>query len=413
MTESGPADRRSAPPPEVFLHIGTMKTGTSYLQRVLARNADGLAQVGVRYANAGPGSGRAVHEAIGQDGADSALDGRWAMLVDEMTGWPGRAVVLSSELLSFVPGTTAAKIVASFAPAPVTVIVTARDLVRLLPSAWQNKVKHGRAWAFPSFVQSVMSPSDDPGGPARSFWHHHDLATIVRRWVAAAGADRVVVVPVPPSGAAPEVLWQRFASVLRVDPQAFDAAQDRRSNLSMGFVETELLRRVNRELRELVDKDTHRQLVLKYLANEVLRPDPNEAADRAAVVLGPEAHAWAVQRSRELADDVVALGVRIVGDTEDLVPPPLPIEPAGATGQSGLPVVSSGTVRAVVALLVRVAELEGGATVDRSAAADGGSSGVGVGRRNSPTADKRRQRRRNRRAQAGSTELPTGPRMEP
>jgi hypothetical protein len=351
-------------PPDVVLHIGTMKTGTSYLQQVLARNLTLLEADGIRYPNRTVGTGRAVRQVVA-DGDDAFhLDGAWSALAQESRAWPGRLVVISNELLSFVSGDVAKRVIESLRPARVTVVVTARDIARLLPSAWQNKVKHGRAWPFATYVESVMAAGPEPRGPARSFWHHHDLTSILDRWVAAVGAENVVVIPVPPSGSDPTLLWERFASVIGVDAAAYDASQDRRSNLSMGYAETELLRRVNLDLRRRLEPDAQKRLVLQYLANEVLRPDPTESDDRASAVLSPGAHDWAVRRSRELAEDVVARGVQVIGSVDELVPAPQDASDAANADGGQVSVVSDGTVRGVVALLLRIAELEGERILD-------------------------------------------------
>lgn len=369
MSESGSS-------PEVVLHIGTMKTGTSYLQRLLARNATALADAGVLDATTLPGVGRLVRESVGDGESERSagvLAAGWSGLADQMTAWPGRTVVLSNELLSFATAPMAEAVIASFGQAPVTVVVTARDLVRVVPSAWQNKIKHGRSWSFQTYVSSIMAGAGEAGGPARSFWHHHDLGRIVRTWVGAAGRDRVVVIPVPPADAPPDVLWERFASVLRVDPHAFDTDQDRKSNQSMGYAETELVRQVNRGLRAHLDKETQRRLVLKHLANEVLRPDPSETSDRMPISLGPAARAWAVDRSRAMAAEVETLGVRVVGPLHDLVPSPPSVprddDPADdLADELAPPEVPAGFVRAVTALIMRIAELEQAADPSRALA---------------------------------------------
>ena len=50
-----------------------------------------------------------------------------------------------------------------------------------------------------------------PGDRIREqFWRHHDVDAIARTWAGVVGPDRLTVVTVPPSGAAPYVLWERF-----------------------------------------------------------------------------------------------------------------------------------------------------------------------------------------------------------
>ena len=47
-------------------------------------------------------------------------------------------------------------IVESLAPATVHVVLTARDLARVLPSTWQENIQNGLTWTWPEFLASVM-----------------------------------------------------------------------------------------------------------------------------------------------------------------------------------------------------------------------------------------------------------------
>jgi hypothetical protein len=345
----------------VMLHIGTMKTGTTYLQQVLDRNVDQLAKDGVGYQRRNGPVGRAVRGLLDDPATELAV-GMWPGIADRARSSDRRLEVISHELLSVAAADVVPRIVESLRPAEITVVITARDVAKLLPSAWQNTIKHGSDWSFPTFVESVRGDGDGPRAPYLRFWKHHDLAVIIERWAGAVGPEHVVVIPVPQQPTAPERLWELFASVLGVEPKRYDAAQDRRSNLSMGFAETELLRQVNRDLAEHVHKEALRRIVLHDLANAVLRPQPGEATDHRQPLLSGDDRDWAVRRSRELADAVVASGVRVVGSIDDLVPRSVtanadPLTPP----RSGEDVVSPGIVRAMTALLVRIVELEAGA----------------------------------------------------
>lgn len=351
----------------IFLHIGTMKTGTSYLQQVLERNTATLARDGAIYANGGPGTHRAIQDALSLE--EGATRGAWSILAKTSREHPGSRVIISDELLSFADDARAERIVASFRPNPVTVVITARDLARLLPSAWQNKVKHGRGWPFDRYVDSVIGEGG-PKGAARSFWHHHDLGAIVRRWVAAAGAEHVVVIPVPGREAGADALWERFATVTGLSATGYDLTQDRKSNLSLGYAETELLRNVNRRLRDQPDWMQQKKVIQRLLANEVLRPDPQRPTSTEVPTLTPPQHEWAVTRSRELADEVAATGVRVQGHLDELVPAPWSDAEQRAALASTPPETPEMFVEVVAALVVRLVETAradgdaGGATAD-------------------------------------------------
>jgi len=368
---AGPSDTRAgvagaetpASAPTVFLHIGTMKSGTSYLQQILSRNGRLLEKRGVLAVNSTQPVVKATMDALDREQDHDEFAGAWHAVASEMSSWPGRAAVLSGEILSFASSSAAQSVVESLRPARVVIIITARDLARQLPSAWQNKIKHGRGWLFSSYVASARDEPPAPNTPGRSFWHHHDLATITARWADAAGASNVVLIPVPPSGAPPDLLWRHFAEVLDVPAEDFDTTQDQGSNFSLGYLETELIRKVNREVRETLDREEQRAFVLQYVANEILRPHPGDEP-RVRTVLDPESYDWAVERSERMVFAIRALGVRVVGDLDDLIPPPLSEEEraAAAYASEHRPTVPDEIARAVSALVIRIAELEGHGT---------------------------------------------------
>lgn len=345
-------DRSGAP--VVHLHIGTMKTGTSYLQRVLSRNTDRLEDQGVRFPSDAISIGKAARDVIGIPSRTGSTEGHWQALVDDLQDWDGRSAVVSSEFLSFASAALAKRAVTSLWPCPVEIVVTARDLARLLPSAWQNKVKHGKGWTFERFVEAVVTDPTKKTGPARAFWHHHDLVEIVERWAGAAGPEHVTVVTLPPSGAAPDLLWQRFAAAIDVNPTGFDTSQDQQSNLSLGYTEAELLRRVNQALGDRIDKNMYQRHVRAYFANVVLRPDPDAVVDKPLVPSG--AHDWTITKSREMVGQLRDSGVRVIGNLDDLIPAPLTAEQRAAADAAVPPAIPAPAVRAVAALLLRLAD---------------------------------------------------------
>ena len=106
--------------PVVFLHIGAMKTGTTYLQQVLIQNKDALAEHGYLF----PGTTwtaqvRAAHDAVGhhrERQVKAGAAGAWQALVEEMLGHDGAASIFSVEFLGFAGRAAAERIVRDLAP---------------------------------------------------------------------------------------------------------------------------------------------------------------------------------------------------------------------------------------------------------------------------------------------------------
>jgi hypothetical protein len=127
----------------------------------------------------------------------------------------------------------------------------------------------------------------------------------------------VHVVTVPSAGADPGTLWDRFATLIGLDPGSFDTRQSR-SNTSLGVEQAELGRRVNAELGDRVRLPGPYPLVVKnVLAHRIL-------AARKGTPLGLDAEAsdFAVERSARIAERLRQSGVDVVGSLGELVPDP-------------------------------------------------------------------------------------------
>lgn len=103
--------------PLVFLHVGAMKTGTTYLQSLLHANREHLADAGYLR----PGGSFAAHSPAVRDALGMAADeqerarlaGRWDRLRARVLRHEGPAAVLSNEFLSFAGPRQAADIARS------------------------------------------------------------------------------------------------------------------------------------------------------------------------------------------------------------------------------------------------------------------------------------------------------------
>lgn len=344
----------------MHLHIGTMKTGTSYVQGLLERDREDLAAEGVLIP---VDAGRAVHDVLGMRGAKSLgdLTGAWADLLASVRGWRGDRVILSMEFLGLATPPQIETIAESLAPSRVRVVITARDLGRTIPSAWQQTTKNQQRATWPEFLDAITAEAHR-SRTAQQFWRHHDIGSIARRWAAALGADAVTVVTLPPAGAAPEELWQRFCSAVGLDPAAHAPDGRERRNASLGHAEAEVLRRLNVALEGRLTQPDYRRLVTGLISRQVLR---RGRAVTAPPVLPARVHRWAVERSDRLVADLEALGVHVVGDLGELRPAPL--EPGGDDpGMVDEATMTAVTVHTAAVLLAKLAAEPDGDTADGS-----------------------------------------------
>jgi hypothetical protein len=184
-------------------------------------------------------------------------------------------------------------------------------LARLLPSEWQEFIKHRSKLTFPEWAQKVFASRER--GPGKWFWSVHDPVDVVQRWSTGVPVERIHVITLPPPGAAKNELWTRFAAVVGVDPvaaTAFDVA----GNDSLGFAEAELLRRVNVALPEEFPRWHHTGLARDVLATKILGPRSRTGRPRLSAKLQEQVLARTDRSVSGLAD----AGCEIVGDLADL-----------------------------------------------------------------------------------------------
>jgi len=202
-----------------FLHIGTPKSGTTYLQSLWWQHRDALAARGLLL----PGGDadvqfhaaavvRANRDVLATMGPRQRA--AWDRVLAESRQWDGD-VLVSQEQLVEASTEDAANAVRRLGEAAdeVHVVITARDLVRQVPSAWQQRIKHGSPTSLRRFTERVAKDEPD-----FNFWTHQDVPRILERWGAGLEPDRMHVVVLPRPGASKDLLWQRMCGLLGVDP---------------------------------------------------------------------------------------------------------------------------------------------------------------------------------------------------
>jgi len=347
--------------PSVVLHVGTMKSGTSYLQAVLRRNAKSLATVGVLVPkNMGP----AVANILERSGSTkkSKVKGGWQRFLDSVESWDGPLVVASHEFLGNATPDEARAVIDTLQGRPVRIVITCRDLLRVIPSHWQTTIKNGGTVPFPSYVQLLLAEDEDAGEDAHryatGFWRNHDLPELVRSWAGAVGLENVVLVTIPPPGSSLDLLWHRFADAAGLPPFDCDFKADAKSNVSLTYAETEMLRSVNMSVRRTMSQTEYQQIVNKYLANRLLRraPDSERSIDRP--IFGRESHQRVRRRADELVDALSDLPVEVVGSLEELRVAPYQGAPDGGDSRGPLDPIPEPVADTIANLLGRLARTE-------------------------------------------------------
>ncbi|MBZ5737295.1 hypothetical protein [Nocardioides mangrovi] len=317
----------------VVLHVGLMKSGTSFVQRLAAGNRDLLAERGVLFLGHNwAAQVRGVSDVLDrQRVALEPEDGAWQSLVDEAAAFPGTSLI-SMEYLGPAGPAKIAEVVESLGGLPVEVFVTARDLGRGVPAMWQEALKNGRDITYDAYVAGVQARAE---GLGRRFWREQNADAVARRWAAGPGVSGVTVVTVPRPGATVELLWQRFAEALGVDPSGVELPGP--ANESLGAASAEVLRLLNTRVEDL-DYGQYVRRVKQPLAKKTLG-----ARRGAEPPVGFEPPAWLHQRSRKMIEGLRGSGVRVVGDLAELEPLTVPgVAPASVPVEEQLAAAVAG-----------------------------------------------------------------------
>lgn len=128
--------------------------------------------------------------------------------------------------------------------------------------------------------------------------------------------EQIHLVTVPGPGGPHDALWDRFGSVLGLDPGA-PYAETETTNASLGGAEVTLLRRLNIALAEReLPRTTYVTWVREMIVREVLAERKN--MQRASVP--PQHRAFVEDVTAVWIDWIRQSGVHVVGDLDDLLP---------------------------------------------------------------------------------------------
>jgi hypothetical protein len=126
----------------------------------------------------------------------------------------------------------------------------------------------------------------------------------------------VHLVTLPPSGADPALLWQRFAGVLGVDPQAYDTELSR-ENTSLTAAEAAVLRALNAELEGVDIPWPVYRAAVKHGLSGALGGGQRSAA---RIELPEDVYEWTVQWTHEALAQLRAANYDVVGDLAEFLP---------------------------------------------------------------------------------------------
>jgi hypothetical protein len=302
----------------LVLHVGAMKSGTTYLQSLLFANRSQLGQRGILV----PGK-RWHKQASAVYGLLHSEGRQWRSIAERISSHAGTSVISMELLATARPDRVRA--LRESVDCDVDVVITARDLNRSIPAMWQEMVQNGRTWTWQEYLDGVAAERPGRRGAVEQgseagaqFWRQQNVVRIARTWGDVVGSDRVSVVTVPHPGAPRDLLWERFASVLGTEPTGMEPAEA--FNESIGLASAMALRDLN-VLLDGLDLDYSDS---KYVRKRLLAKGALASRRASEPALGLPVSEWVVEQSARTVTRLRGLGVRLVGDWADLAPVAVP-----------------------------------------------------------------------------------------
>lgn len=221
------------------LHIGLMKTGTTYLQGILSQNREALALAGWSYPGRRENQQHACYGICGSDiywvADDNPYRAAGGKLVTELRDRE-TDVVVSAEALSSMSETGIERFLSTVGT-PTSVTLTVRPLDRLLPSAWQQTLKSGATDSQDSFLVQLREARPSLAG----MWRTYAFGHIVRRWAAFCPVDVVIV----PRSSRRDALWELFREAVGLPDLPEVDVQPTAANISFSEEVADILSSLN------------------------------------------------------------------------------------------------------------------------------------------------------------------------
>lgn len=298
----------------VVLHVGTPKSGTTFVQSTLWNNREELLARGVLF----PGkklfdqNRASMQVRAGAHIEVGRTAGAWRGFCRQAAAHDG-TVVLSNEWWLAATPEQAAAAVEQIGGGPgngiVDVVITTRSPVLLVPAAWQESLKVGRGTSLTDFVSRL-------DGDHKWSWPVLDPAIVARQWADVVGPDHVHVVTTPASGGAPDLLWRRFAETAGFSPDGLELPKP--ANESLTVQGARLLQEYGPALLAEVERtDSSGDGQATWLRNTLVRK-VLVGVEGEPIGVGSELRDRLLARGAESAQQLRELGCPVTGDLDEI-----------------------------------------------------------------------------------------------
>lgn len=308
--------------PDVTLHIGPHKTGTTSLQIALKRSSQVLRnRYGIDYVtDPGRENANIAVQAFRQvrsrstKGSEIPPYRKWEEALNRLLRSPRS--VLSAESFCTFDDAQVRELHSQLQRAKVTIVITLRPLAKVIPSQWQQIAQNGPSPTFEEFIESVLagSPLTASMDTRMRVLERLDHSAIIRRWTAVFGSENVKIVIADEQK--PEHLFNSLADTLEVEQT--DIAKLNNSNRSLTLQEIETIRSIYSHLEktDLLPLFDEQGYAARITLN--LKSNRKPSSDEPRVRLKHSQQVIFAKRSNEIQATIKELGVKVYGDPSSL-----------------------------------------------------------------------------------------------
>lgn len=250
-----------------ILHVGPMKTSSTYIQNILSQNRDDLARQGWKYPGKRLNQQSDFYGLCGPDipwvdsYTQSKNESAGKALATQINNSDGH-IIVSAEALANLSHDGIERLLRKI-PVPDTVVFTHRPLTKVIPSAWQQSLKGGGTATLDAFTNRMLNEIDQSAG---NLYMGYALGDAVARWKSVAGS-RVVLVKIPTNKGDSKKTWPLFQNATGIPP--LHNLEVKEANLSLSFEAARLLRDFNICMKE--NEMFSRQLVSNFFNNCLMK----------------------------------------------------------------------------------------------------------------------------------------------
>lgn len=232
---------------KLVLHVGLMKTATTYVQSILTRNRDVLSKRGWDYPGNRENQQHAFYGICGSGipWVTPEIESNYKSLGQKLQKTikdHENDLIVSSEALSTLKAENIETLIQETA-LPTKVIFTIRGLDKIIPSAWQQYLKGGGTRTLAEFIEE-MQRSREPIEQVKGFWQTYAYGESIKRWAQVTGKP-VDVVVLPSQLKDRDEVWNLFQAAAGLPKLTNLEVLKTEANVSFSVETAEIVRKFN------------------------------------------------------------------------------------------------------------------------------------------------------------------------